>query len=85
MGKPESQSSAVRQEFRRLEQILECRLKIRNVPEVGDNGWNLLVRGRTNHVQVVSEGDPTTARDLENLVFNVTVECDVCDGGGRLL
>jgi hypothetical protein len=35
-------------------------------------------------MEIVSDGDPTTAEGLEDLVFDVAVERDACDRGGGL-
>ena len=63
---------------------MECRLKVRDDPEVWDDGRGLYTWRRVNKIQVVSESDPAAAEDFEHLVFDIAIERDLCDGGGRL-
>ena len=63
---------------------MECRLKVRDDPEVWDDGRGLYTWGRVNQIHIVSESDPAAAGDLEHLVFDIAIERDVYDGGGRL-
>ena len=56
-------------------------MEVRNVLEVGDDGWNLLARSRVDQMEIVSDDDLTTAGGLEDLAFDVAVERDACDRG----
>ena len=59
-------------------------MEIRNVSEIGSDRRNILAWSRVDQIEVVSKSDPATARDIEDLVFDVAVEHDICDGRGKL-
>jgi hypothetical protein len=82
MGEAETQRSTPREEFGTSEQLLESVLKIGDAFRIRSDGRNIWPRRWVNQIQVVGDSNPSATGDLQNLVFNIAVECDVCEGGG---
>jgi len=78
VGETEPQRSTVGQELWALEQPLERGLEVRNGFKIRSDGESSRSRRLVNQVQVV--GDPTSTGDLQDLVLDVAVERDVCEG-----
>ena len=88
MSETKAQSSTCRQEFRSLQQALKRFSKVGDVLRILSDGLSDR-RGSgdcfwVHQIHVVGDGDSTAAGDLEDLVFDVTVERDVCKGRGIL-
>ena len=84
MCETEAQRPAVGQKLWALKQSPERGLKVRAGFEIRSDGESSRSRCRVNQVQVVGHRDPTSTGDLQDLVFDVAIECNVCEGRWRL-
>jgi len=78
----EAQRSAIRQKFWVLEQYVERDLRDRDGLGIWGDGESSRSRCRANQIKVVGHGNPMPTGDLEDIVLDIAVEREVCEGRG---